>query len=52
MGTYQTIEHIDNPLGYAQGVDARDYDPRLRGPVDEDIELAIDERTGNLSILV
>ncbi|KAI5289738.1 hypothetical protein KEM54_003300, partial [Ascosphaera aggregata] len=46
LGTYQAAEHIDNPLGYAQGEDARDYDPRLRGPVDEEVELAIDQRTG------
>ncbi|KAI5306149.1 hypothetical protein KEM56_002092 [Ascosphaera pollenicola] len=46
LGTYQTIEHIDNPLGYAMGEDAREYDPRLRGPVNEEVELAIDERTG------
>jgi hypothetical protein len=31
---------------YADNVDARDYDRRLRGPVDERRELAIDERTG------
>lgn len=27
-------------------MDAREYDQRLRGPVDESVELAIDERTG------
>lgn len=27
-------------------MDARDYDTRLRGPIDERVELAIDERTG------
>lgn len=30
--TTQT-EHIDNPKGYGEGEDARQYDPRLRGPV-------------------
>jgi hypothetical protein len=39
-------EHIDNPKDYADNLDARQYDPRLRGPVDERRELAIDERTG------
>ncbi|KAL4917056.1 heterokaryon incompatibility protein Het-C-domain-containing protein [Aspergillus aurantiobrunneus] len=46
LGCYQPTEHIDNPLGYAEGEDARDYDRRLRGPVDEERELAIDTRTG------
>ena len=46
LGCYQPTEHIDNPLGYAEGEDARDYDPRLRGPVDEEQELAVDSRTG------
>ncbi|KAI2721950.1 hypothetical protein DTO027I6_6570 [Penicillium roqueforti] len=46
LGCYQPTEHIDNPLGYATGEDARDYDPRLRGPVDEEQELAVDSRTG------
>lgn len=27
-------EHIDNPKGYGNGEDARNYDRRLRGPVD------------------
>jgi hypothetical protein len=27
-------EHIDNPKGYGSGEDARNYDRRLRGPVD------------------
>lgn len=31
---------------YADNVDARDYDRRLRGPVDERRELSVDERTG------
>ncbi|GAD99632.1 hypothetical protein ATEG_01884 [Paecilomyces variotii No. 5] len=46
LGCYQPTEHIDNPLGYAEGEDARQYDRRLRGPVDEQRELAIDPRTG------
>lgn len=46
LGCYQPTEHIDNPLGYGEGLDARDYDRRLRGPVDEERELAIDPRTG------
>ena len=39
-------EHIDNPKDYADNLDARQYDRRLRGPVDERRELSIDERTG------
>ncbi|KAJ6015766.1 hypothetical protein N7540_010357 [Penicillium herquei] len=46
LGCYQPTEHIDNPLGYAEGEDARNYDHRLRGPVDEERELSIDPRTG------
>ncbi|KAF3384330.1 hypothetical protein F1880_001995 [Penicillium rolfsii] len=46
LGCYQPTEHIDNPLGYAEGDDARRYDRRLRGPVDEERELSIDTRTG------
>ncbi|KAJ6185031.1 hypothetical protein N7519_006332 [Penicillium mononematosum] len=46
LGCYQPTEHIDNPLGYATGEDARDYDRRLRGPIDEERELAVDPRTG------
>ncbi|KAJ5175510.1 uncharacterized protein N7482_001387 [Penicillium canariense] len=46
LGCYQPTEHIDNPLGYAEGDDARRYDRRLRGPVDEQRELSIDTRTG------
>jgi len=38
-------QHIDNPLGYADGKDAREFDKRLRGPVDPR-ELEIDMRTG------
>ncbi|KAL2161390.1 hypothetical protein VTH06DRAFT_7951 [Thermothelomyces fergusii] len=46
LGCYRPEEHIDNPKNYADNVDARQYDPRLRGPVDESVELAIDEETG------
>ncbi|PTU22228.1 hypothetical protein P175DRAFT_0501086 [Aspergillus ochraceoroseus IBT 24754] len=46
LGCYQPTEHIDNPLGYGEGEDAREYDSRLRGPIDEERELAIDPRTG------
>lgn len=46
LGCYQPTEHIDNPLGYAEGEDARRYDSRLRGPVDEERELSVDPRTG------
>lgn len=45
LGVYRPEEHIDNPLGYADGDDARKFDPRLRGPVDQQ-ELAIDPHTG------
>ncbi|KAI1988179.1 hypothetical protein LOZ54_003342 [Ophidiomyces ophidiicola] len=46
LGCYQPTEHIDNPLGYAEGDDARRYDKRLRGPVDARRELSIDPRSG------
>ncbi|KAK3314760.1 heterokaryon incompatibility Het-C [Apodospora peruviana] len=45
LGVYRPEEHIDNPLGYADGEDARKYDARLRGPIDPR-ELEIDPRTG------
>ena len=45
LGCYRPEEHIDNPLGYADGLDARKFDPRLRGPV-EPVETEIDQRTG------
>lgn len=45
LGVYRPEEHIDNPLGYADGLDARKFDPRLRGPVDP-VETEIDPRTG------
>jgi hypothetical protein len=45
LGCYRPEDHIDNPKGYADDADARQYDRRLRGPVQK-IELAIDEETG------
>jgi hypothetical protein len=45
LGVYRPEEHIDNPKDYADNVDARKFDPRLRGPVTE-AELAIDPQTG------
>ncbi|KAG2154191.1 Het-C-domain-containing protein [Suillus bovinus] len=45
LGAYLPTEHIDNPKGYGEGEDARQYDRRLRGPVHPD-ELAIDPQTG------
>lgn len=46
LGCYRPEEHIDNPKDYADNEDARKYDRRLRGPVDERRELSVDERTG------
>ncbi|KZF21970.1 Het-C-domain-containing protein [Xylona heveae TC161] len=46
LGCYRPEEHIDNPKDYADNVDARQYDRRLRGPVDEERELSVDHRTG------
>ncbi|SMR58674.1 unnamed protein product [Zymoseptoria tritici ST99CH_1E4] len=45
LGVYRPEEHIDNPKDYADNIDARQLDPRLRGPV-QPIELAIDPNTG------
>ncbi len=45
LGVYRPEEHIDNPKDYADNKDAREYDPRLRGPV-ENTELEIDLNTG------
>ncbi|KAK4095058.1 HET-C domain-containing protein HetC [Purpureocillium lilacinum] len=45
LGCYRPEEHIDNPKGYADGLDARKFDPRLRGPVDP-VETEIDLKTG------
>ena len=42
---YRPEEHIDNPKDYADNVDARKYDQRLRPPV-QPIELEIDPQTG------
>ncbi|KAK6330446.1 hypothetical protein TWF696_003338 [Orbilia brochopaga] len=46
LGCYRPEDHIDNPKNYADNVDARQYDRRLRGPIDERVELAIDPNTG------
>ncbi|KAI1331042.1 NIMA-interacting protein tinc [Xylariaceae sp. FL0255] len=46
LGCYRPEDHIDNPKGYAEGENAKHYDRRLRGPIDERVELAVDERTG------
>ncbi|CAZ81245.1 unnamed protein product [Tuber melanosporum] len=46
LGCYRPEEHIDNPKDYADNEDARRYDPRLRGPVDEATELSVDPQTG------
>ena len=46
LGCYRPEDHIDNPKDYADNLDARQYDRRLRGPVDESVELAIDRDTG------
>jgi len=45
LGVYRPEEHIDNPKDYADNVDARKFDPRLRPPV-SDAELAVDPQTG------
>ena len=42
---YRPEEHIDNPKDYADNEDARKYDPRLRGPIQQE-ELMIDPNTG------
>ncbi|EDO03301.1 hypothetical protein SS1G_05782 [Sclerotinia sclerotiorum 1980 UF-70] len=46
LGCYRPEDHIDNPKDYADNLDASQYDHRLRGPVDEEVELAIDPETG------
>ncbi|ESZ99051.1 NIMA-interacting protein TinC [Sclerotinia borealis F-4128] len=46
LGCYRPEDHIDNPKDYADNLDASQFDHRLRGPVDEEIELAIDPQTG------
>lgn len=45
LGVYRPEEHIDNPKDYADNVDARKYDVRLRPPV-QPIELRVDPETG------
>lgn len=45
LGVYRPEEHIDNPKDYADNIDARKYDERLRPPV-QAIELEVDPRTG------
>ena len=45
LGVYRAEEHIDNPLGYADGLDATKFDKRLRGPV-MPAETEVDPRTG------
>lgn len=45
LGVYLPEEHLDNPKGYADGKDAREFDPRLREPVNPQ-ELEIDPRSG------
>lgn len=47
LGCYRPEEHIDNPKDYADNVDARQYDPRLRPPVTQ-AEVAVDIDTGTL----
>ncbi|KAH7313927.1 heterokaryon incompatibility protein Het-C-domain-containing protein [Stachybotrys elegans] len=51
LGCYRPEEHIDNPKGYAAGDDARRYWHGLRGPVDEELELAIDPNSGMLNYI-
>lgn len=46
LGCYRPEEHIDNPKDYADNEDARRYDRRLRAPIDEERELAIDPELG------
>ncbi|KAI9728175.1 MAG: hypothetical protein M1828_004636 [Chrysothrix sp. TS-e1954] len=45
LGVYRPEEHIDHPAGYADGADARQYDSRLRPPV-EPREIEVDTETG------
>lgn len=46
LGCYRPEDHIDNPKDYAENQDARQYDQRLRGPINEEVELGIDPETG------
>ncbi|KJA23049.1 hypothetical protein HYPSUDRAFT_66529 [Hypholoma sublateritium FD-334 SS-4] len=41
LGVYLPTEHIDNPKGYGEGEDARQYHPNLRGPVDVSIHITL-----------
>ena len=45
LGVYRPEEHIDNPKDYADNVDARKFDQRLRPPI-QPIELQVDPETG------
>ncbi|CAG8975169.1 hypothetical protein HYALB_00004230 [Hymenoscyphus albidus] len=45
LGVYRPEEHIDNPKDYNDNKDAREADPRLRGPIDP-TELEVDPETG------
>lgn len=45
LGCYLPVEHIDNPKGYGEGQDPRQFYPGLRPPVDPR-ELQIDPQTG------
>jgi len=44
LGVYRPEEHIDNPKDYADNKDAREFDRRLRGPV-QPRELDVDPNT-------
>jgi len=45
LGVYRPEEHIDNPKDYADNKDAREFDARLRGPVQQ-VELDVDQNSG------
>ncbi|KAK8079398.1 Het-c heterokaryon incompatibility protein [Apiospora hydei] len=51
LGCYRPEEHIDNPKGYGGGDDPKRYWHGLRGPVDEERELAIDPETGMINYI-
>ena len=46
LNVYRPEDHIDNPKDYADNLDARHFDRRLRGPVNEEVELGLDPVTG------
>ncbi|KAJ1327539.1 Heterokaryon incompatibility protein Het-C [Microdochium nivale] len=46
LGCYRPEDHIDNPKNYADNEDATQYFDKLRSPVNESVELAVDEETG------